>query len=43
MNQLRWQLFKLLSHVAWRICPEPQRSDVWAAWHDAKEGSDGLV
>lgn len=26
LNNLRWWLFVQLSHVGWKLCPEPQRS-----------------
>ncbi len=26
VNELRWQLFKVLSWVGWKICPEPHRT-----------------
>lgn len=26
MNKLRWNLFKIISYIGWKVCPEPQRS-----------------
>ena len=44
INSMRWWVFKQMSYVAWRFCPEPQRSDVWQAWVSdpahKKESSD---
>lgn len=37
MNAFRWWLFKRLSEIGWRICPEPQRTDlqyVMPSWGD---------
>lgn len=33
-NRARWSLFKAISWVGWRVCPEPQRSNVWASWKE---------
>lgn len=33
IHQLRWKLFKLLSAIAWRVCPEPNRTDLIDVWH----------
>lgn len=30
MRAIRWKLFKLLSHIGWAICPEPDRSRLLA-------------
>lgn len=32
MHRIRWWLFKRLSKIGWRICPEPERSDLQAQW-----------
>jgi hypothetical protein len=40
MTTLRWQLFKILSYIGWRICPEPHRSNMQAmmpSWQEIKE------
>jgi len=26
LNELRWQLFKALSWIGWKVCPEPHRT-----------------
>jgi len=26
MNAIRWSLFKALSAISWRVCPEPHKS-----------------
>lgn len=31
MVNFRWRLFRLLSAVAWRICPEPHKSALQAS------------
>lgn len=29
VTALRWRLFKLLSWISWRICPDPHRSRLY--------------
>lgn len=31
MTTLRWKLFKLLSAIGWRICPEPHRARIYGS------------
>lgn len=28
LNSIRWNLFKWMSGIGWKVCPEPQRSDL---------------
>lgn len=30
-NVIRWRIFKAICHIGWRICPEPQRSDLYGS------------
>jgi len=32
MHEFRWQLFRILSSIAYWVCPEPERSVVSAAY-----------
>lgn len=39
MNAFRWWLFKQMSWVAWKVCPEPHRSNLQAQtpqWKDIR-------
>lgn len=35
MTAMRWWLFKAISWIAWKVCPEPHRSRIKWIW-DAK-------
>lgn len=28
MNKLRWKLFKVISWIGWKVCPQPQRREI---------------
>lgn len=30
VTRLRWWIFRRLSEIGWRVCPEPMRSDLRA-------------
>ncbi len=37
LNEIRWQLFKALSWIGWKVCPEPHRTllqSVSPSWAD---------
>ncbi len=36
VDRIRWRLFKLLSRIGWRICPEPHRSMLEASMAKAE-------
>lgn len=37
MSWLRWQTFRVLSFIGWKICPEPHRSRLQAVMHSWDE------
>lgn len=33
INEIRWQIFLVLSWLGWKICPEPHRRNLNIIWN----------